>query len=62
MWHLKVSHKVKVFIWRFWHNVLPVRRRLSARGVRVPITCPMCLNDIEHMSHLFFDFEFAGGC
>lgn len=62
VWHFKVSHKVKVFIWRFCRNVIPVRRRLSARGIRVPITCPMCLNDIEHMSHMLFDCDFASDC
>lgn len=62
VWHLKLPHKVKVFIWRFCRNVIPVRKRLSSRGVRIPITCPMCLVDIEHMSHLFFDCKFAAGC
>lgn len=62
VWHLQLPHKVKVFIWRFCRNVVPVRRRLSARGIRIPITCPMCSIDIEHMSHLFFDCEFAVGC
>ncbi|XP_074351807.1 uncharacterized protein LOC141690954 [Apium graveolens] len=60
VWHLQVPHKVKVFIWRFCRNVIHVRRRLSARGARVPITCPICLNDIEHMTHLFFNYDFAG--
>lgn len=62
MWHLKMPHKVKVFIWRFCRNVIPIRKRLSAIGVRVPITYPMCLNDIEHMTHLFFDCDFVGDC
>ncbi|KAL8126745.1 hypothetical protein AgCh_013868 [Apium graveolens] len=62
VWHLRVPHKVKVFIWRFCRNVIPIRRRLSAGGVSVPITCPMCLRDIEHMAHLFFDCDFAGDC
>lgn len=60
--HLKIPQKVKVFIWRFCRNVIPVRKRLSAKGVRVPITCPMCMSDIEHMSHLFFDCVFASDC
>lgn len=62
VWHLKIPHKVKVFTWRFCRNVVPLRWRLSARGVRVPITCPMCSSDVEHMLHLFFDCEFAAGC
>lgn len=62
VWHLKIPQKVKVFIWWFCRNVIPVRRRLSARGLRVPITCPICLTDIEHMAHLFFNCEFAVDC
>ncbi|XP_074322799.1 uncharacterized protein LOC141659771 [Apium graveolens] len=33
VWHLKIPQKVKVFIWRFCRNVVPVRKRLSARGL-----------------------------
>ncbi|XP_074322978.1 uncharacterized protein LOC141659936 [Apium graveolens] len=62
VWYLKIPPKVKVFIWRFCRNIIPVRRRLSARGLRVPITCTMCLSDIEHMAHLFFDCDFAVDC
>lgn len=38
----------------FCRNVIPVKKRLSARDVRLPLTCPMCVKDIEHMTHLFF--------
>lgn len=62
IWHLKLPPKVKVFVWRFFRNAVPVRRRLSSKGVRVPITCPMCTTDIEHMVHLFYDCSFAVGC
>ncbi|XP_074336401.1 uncharacterized protein LOC141673555 [Apium graveolens] len=62
VWHLKHLNKIKVFIWRFCHNVIPIRRRLRSRGVRIPIICPICSTDIEHMAHLFFDCEFATGC
>lgn len=61
-WHLKIPHKIKVFVWRFCRNVIPVRKRLSSKGVRLPITSPVCLLDIEHMMHLFVDCSFAGDC
>lgn len=41
IWHLKLPPKIKTFIWRFCSNIIPVRKRLSSRGVRIPITCPM---------------------
>lgn len=62
IWHLKLPPKIKTFIWRFCSNIIPVRKRLSSRGVRIPITCPMCLADIEHILHLFFDYKFAADC
>lgn len=62
IWHVQVPHKIRVFLWRFCRDAIPVRKRLSSRGVRVPITCPMCMHDIEHMSHLFYDWDFAKGC
>lgn len=39
-----------------------MRRRLSAKGIRVSVMCPMCMRDIEHMCHLFYDCPFAVGC
>ncbi|XP_074324343.1 uncharacterized protein LOC141661258 [Apium graveolens] len=38
IWHLNLPHKIKVFVWRFCQNVIPVRRRLSSKGLRIPIT------------------------
>lgn len=62
IWRLRLPHKIKVFVWRFCRNAIPVRRRLSLKGIRVPIICPMCTVDIEHMAHLFYDCRFAVGC
>lgn len=62
LWRLNLPHKVKIFLWRFCRNNIPVRRKLSAKGVRVPITCPMCLADIEHLGHVFFYYPFASSC
>ncbi|XP_074378321.1 uncharacterized protein LOC141719854 [Apium graveolens] len=62
LWRLNLPHKIKIFLWRFCRNNIPVRRRLSAKGVRLPITCPMCMADIEHLGHVFFDCLFASSC
>lgn len=62
IWRLQIPHKMKIFIWRFCRNSVPVRRRLNAKGVTLPITCPMCLNDIEHLLHVFFECNFARQC
>lgn len=62
IWRLQIPHKMKIFIGRFCRNSVPVRRRLNAKGVTLPITCPMCLHDIEHLLHVFFDCNFARQC
>ncbi|XP_074367955.1 uncharacterized protein LOC141708293 [Apium graveolens] len=62
IWHLNIPHKIKVFVWRYCRNVVPVRWRLNSRGIRIPITCPMCETDVEHMIHLFYDYSFATEC
>lgn len=40
LWRLNVPHKVKVFLWRFCRNNIPVRNKLRTKGVHNPITCP----------------------
>lgn len=62
IWRLDVPHKIKVFLWRFFRNNLPVRKRLRSKGVILPITSPMCTQDIEHQLHVFFDCQFASQC
>lgn len=62
LWRLEVPHKVKTFLWIFCRNNIPVRNRLRARGVDLPIICPMCDSDVEHLLHVFFDCPFASSC
>lgn len=62
LWRLNVPHKVKTFLWRFCRNNVPVRNRLKSRGVDLPIICPMCDSDVEHLLHVFFDCPFASSC
>lgn len=62
LWKANVPHKTKLFLWRFCRNNLPVRYSLRRRGVCIPITCPMCNTDVEHVVHVFFDCEFANTC
>lgn len=62
IWKLAIPNKVKTFLWRFCRNNVPVRRRLSSKGISLPITCPMCNADVEHLLHVFFDCPFAHNC
>lgn len=62
IWHMLIPHKTKIFVWRFCGNTIPVRSRLSAKGIHLPITCPMCNVDVDHLLHVFLDCTFAKQC
>lgn len=62
LWKLEVPQKIKVFLWRFGRNNVSVRNLLRGKGVQLPIICPMCEKDVEHLLHLFFDCDFAKQC
>ncbi|XP_074348373.1 uncharacterized protein LOC141687107 [Apium graveolens] len=62
IWKLQVPYKVRTFIWRFCNNSIPVRNNLRSRGIDIPIICPMCSNDVEHLLHIFFDCPYAKDC
>lgn len=52
LWELPLPHKVKIFLWRFYKNTIPVRNLLRGKGVNVPIIFPLCSQDVEHKLHV----------
>lgn len=62
LWKLAIPHKFRVFLWRICRSNLPVRYQLRGKGVQTAIICPLCLNDIEHLLHIFLDCSFAKRC
>ena len=62
IWKLKVPNKVKMFMWHFAHNSLPVRRNLARRGVVIDTRCPVCTRLDEDSGHLFFKCKYAKLC
>lgn len=59
IWRISIPNKVKVFLWHFFRNNVPVRKRLRSKGVSLTILCPMCEKDVEHLLHKFFHCPFA---
>lgn len=39
-----------------------VRNLLRGRGVLTTIMCLMCINDVEHLLHIFLDCNFVKAC
>ena len=62
LWRLPIPHKIRVFLWRLCRNTIPVRYRLHGLGLPVTISCPMCVDEVEHLRHLFFECSFSKEC
>jgi hypothetical protein len=43
-----------MFIWRFAHNSLPVRRNLARHGIKLDTICPVSRSLDEDRRHIFF--------
>jgi hypothetical protein len=56
-WKLKVPSKVKIFIWRALHGILPLKCILCNRHIGTSGECPMCRLHAEDILHLLFHCE-----
>jgi hypothetical protein len=54
LWQLKILAKVKVFIWRALHGIVPLKAILANRHIGTSGSCPMCNSDAEDVRHLLF--------
>ncbi|GAA0163845.1 hypothetical protein LIER_19617 [Lithospermum erythrorhizon] len=59
IWGLKVSPRVKSFIWKCVNNILPTKDRLRRRGVLVNSNYVLCKNASENLLHLFLHCPFS---
>ena len=62
IWGMEVPNKVKMFIWRLFHNSLAVRQNLVRRGMKVNTLYPMCQRLDEDLGHLFFKCKEVKDC
>ena len=58
IWKLKLSPKVKLFLWKLFHGALPVGTQLRARQINVEGICKTC-GLPESINHLFLECGFA---
>ncbi|PWA76154.1 hypothetical protein CTI12_AA238720 [Artemisia annua] len=55
IWMAKVPNKVKIFVWRAWHNFIPSIDNLRARGLNLTMTsCTHCGEPGEDVLHVLF--------
>ncbi|XP_074298006.1 uncharacterized protein LOC141628805 [Silene latifolia] len=62
LWKLPISDKLRVFLWKFMANALPVGSEFLKRKMNWRSSCTMCdglPTCVESISHLFRDCSFA---
>ena len=52
IWNLKVQLKVRIFIWRLYHDIIPTVRRLQQKGIVIKGVCYLCVVEQETSSYL----------
>lgn len=60
LWGLKVPPKIRTFLWRACHDIIPVRATLVRRHVVSNPYCDFCRIGVETGSHIFFECPFFG--
>lgn len=53
-WNMQIKGKLKHFIWKCYHNILPIRNQLARRNIQVDQNCPMCGKGEEDPEPLLF--------
>ena len=48
-----------LFAWKILHNAIPVRSKLARRGIQCDTTCSLYNSEVESISHLFLQCNFA---
>ncbi|KAG7564287.1 Reverse transcriptase domain [Arabidopsis suecica] len=54
IWDLKTVPKIKMFLWRALSGALAVSVCLQAHGMNTDLTCSLCQDAIESISHVLF--------
>jgi hypothetical protein len=59
LWSLKVPAKVKIFVWRVLHGIIPLKDILFKRYIGTDGQCPLCNSYPEDISHMLFKCQGA---
>lgn len=59
LWSLKIPNKIKFFVWRSYHNIIPTIVNLSRCHVETEAMCPLCQKDPETTDHALFKCKIA---
>ena len=62
LWKVKAPAKCLNLVWRALSKCLPTLSQLQQKQVNVQGWCPVCLNNIETITHALVDCPFAENC
>ena len=57
IWKLQTLPRIQMFIWRCMQNSIGVKEFLAKKGISLDISCPLCLEQPESISHAFRDYR-----
>ena len=57
LWTTKVAPKIKYFMWRLFHGILPTRLWLREKGVISDSNCVVCEAQRESIKHVFLNVK-----
>ncbi|KAG5563627.1 hypothetical protein RHGRI_006166 [Rhododendron griersonianum] len=55
VWYMRAPTKIKMFLWRCLHEIIPVNRVLTHRHMPVDPICPLCGLAEETPSHMLLN-------
>ncbi|CAL1353547.1 unnamed protein product [Linum trigynum] len=58
LWKLMIPPKVKIFLWRLAHEILPTGKNIELRKKEAATECPFCFLD-ETQNHIFRECQWA---
>lgn len=59
LWGLNVKHKIKHFVWKCLHRILPVNEVITSRTAKGDGKCYCCGEQIETLDHMMFFCQHA---
>lgn len=59
LWGMKIKGKIKHFLWRAYHRLIPTSAQLKQKGMMVEDWCKVCGEEKETMEHICFHCEKA---
>ena len=61
LWSLKLPNKIKIFIWRAFHDIIPTTLNLARCGIHSSSGYFLCQNGVESSLHATVQCEKAKG-